>query len=213
MKQLSLPEKTVTAIRKRGIRRLVKQIIKCLLFWAISITAIFFTERQSKLLTWEALPIWFWGIVLLLLCFPVWKFGLFRCMVCPTFHGKLEKEKTETAFGNRNGIIKGMLFRAMGTTFIEVRIMTFRSEKGIPHRFTYSAARKVNFVRNYYRIGDEVYYPPFAEFPFNKSRAPSRPFCLCCGYIGAETEDNCPDCGVPFVKKSTSEDEQNSQSF
>lgn len=42
-------------------------------------------------------------------------------------------------------------------------------------------------------------HPRFARYPFNESRFPMSPFCLCCGHIGAAGEDKCPDCGAPLV--------------
>lgn len=213
MNKLNLPEATLKAIRKHGIRKLTRQIIKSLLFWAISMTVLFVTGSQNDLFNPTAHPIWFWGVFLILIAFPFWKWKLYQLFVCRKLYATVEGFKNRRTIGNEDGEYTGGLSGVgLNLHYIDFCAMFIRSDKGLRHRFT-AANEKAGFIRSIYEKGDRVFYPMFAAYPINLSRSPSRPFCVCCGYIGTEEEEVCPDCGVPFVKKSTSEDEQNSQSF
>ena len=56
-----LPQETAEAIRKKCRRGMVRNIIKTLIFYAVSMTILFLTERSNDLFTREAHPVWFWG--------------------------------------------------------------------------------------------------------------------------------------------------------
>ena len=73
-----LPEATAQAIQKRGKRLLVSRVLKCLVFYAVFMTILFVTERNNDLFTRETHPVWFWGIFVILVLLPLWKWKLYQ---------------------------------------------------------------------------------------------------------------------------------------
>lgn len=125
---------------------------------------------------------------------------MYQLIVCRKLYATVEGFKNRRAVGNEKGEDTGGLSRvSMNLHYIDVCTMVIRSDKGLRHRFT-AANEKAGFIRDNYEKGDRVYYPMFAAYPFNMSREPVRPFCLCCGYTGTIDETVCPNCDVPFVK-------------
>ena len=140
------------------------------------------------------------GVFLILVAFPFWKWKLYQFIVCRKMYGTVGDFKNKRALGNEDGEYTGWLpGGSLKLFYINVCTMTIRSDKGLRHRFT-AANEKAGFLRNNYQKGDRVFYPMFAAYPFNMSREPERPFCLCCGYTGTIDETVCPNCDVPFIK-------------
>ena len=197
-------------LKKRGLRILRKNIMKSLLFWGVSMTALFVTGSRSKLFNMQEQPVWFWGVFVILLAAPVLYFRFYRLFTCPEFSGMVIKLTNKTHFGGKTkdlgGFVDNMNASELGT--FEVCNVTVQDAKEKSHTFSFSRNEKVKFARSYYQVGDAVYHPRFAKYPFNESRLPSHPFCLCCGYIGAAGERECPDCGVPFVPDHMEETEK-----
>ena len=197
-------------LKKRGLRILRKNIMKSLLFWGVSMTALFATGSRSKLFNMQEQPVWFWGVFVILLAAPILYFRLYQLVTCPAFTGTVSKLTNKTHFGGKSqdvkGFVDGMNYSEMGR--YEICNVTVLDGKGKPHVFQFPRSEKTAFAWEYYQVGDVVSYPRFAKYPFNESRLPSHPFCLCCGYIGAAGERECPDCGVPFVPDHMEETEK-----
>ena len=197
-------------LKKRGHRILRKNIMKSLLFWGVSMTALFATGSRSKLFNMQEQPVWFWGMFVILLATPILYFRLYQLVTCPAFTGTVSKLTSKTHFGGKSqdvkGFVDGMNYSEMGR--YEICNVTVLDGKGRPHIFQFPRSEKTAFAWEYYQVGDVVSYPRFAKYPFNESRLPSHPFCLCCGYIGAAGERECPDCGVPFVPDHMEETEK-----
>ena len=197
-------------LKKRGLRILRKNIMKSLLFWGVSMTALFVTGSRSKLFNMQEQPVWFWGVFVILLAAPILYFRLYQLVTCPAFTGTVSKLTNKTHFGGKSqdvkGFVDGMNYSEMGR--YEICNVTVLDGKGKPHVFQFPRSEKTAFAWEYYQVGDVVSYPRFAKYPFNESRLPSHPFCLCCGYIGAAGERECPDCGVPFVPDHIEETEK-----
>ncbi len=195
-----LPEATAQAIQKRGKRLLVSRVLKCLVFYAVFMTILFVTERNNDLFTRETQPVWFWGIFVILVLLPLWKWKLYQLITCHNCYGTVERFRSRRAIGNEDGEYTGGLSGAgLNFRYIDACTMVVRSSKGWRHRFV-AYNEKANVIRSNYQVGDRVFCPMFAAYPFNISRAPERPFCLCCGYVGTQDETVCPACDIPFVR-------------
>lgn len=68
-----IPQETAQAIRKTCRRVLVRNLIKSLLFYAVSMAILFITGNSNDLFNSKAQPVWFWGVFLILAVFPFWK--------------------------------------------------------------------------------------------------------------------------------------------
>lgn len=195
-----IPQETAQAIRKKCRRVLVRNLIKSLLFYAVSMAILFITGNSNDLFNREAQPVWFWGVFLILVAFPFWKWKLYQLIVCRNLYATVEEVKSRRAVGNEDGEYTGGLSGVgLNLHYIDACTMVIRSDKGLRHRFP-ATNEKAGIIRSNYEKGDRVFYPMFAAYPFNMSREPERPFCLCCGYTGTADETVCPNCDVPFIK-------------
>ena len=207
---MKLSDQTERRIAALGKRKLVRNGIKSLLFWGVTMTALFVTGSRSKLFNMREQPVWFWGVFVILLAAPILYFRLYQLVTCPAFTGTVSKLTNKTHFGGKSQDVKGFVDNMNSSELgrYEVCNVTALDGKGRPHVFQFPRSEKTAFAWEYYQVGDVVSYPRFAKYPFNESRLPSHPFCLCCGYIGAAGERECPDCGVPFVPDHMEETEK-----
>lgn len=197
--QMKLPLDLSQELKKRGHRFLCKSIVGTMLFWGISMTAWF--VAGSSLFRMQAHPVLFWSVFGILLVLPVLHFGLYRLVAYPEVTGMVSKltggsPSAGKAQGIRDGADNTDSPDSGQCGDCEVTVL---DGKGKTHVFSLPRTEKTAFAREYYQVGDVVYHPRFARYPFNESRFPMRPFCLCCGHIGAAGEDKCPDCGAPLV--------------
>ena len=201
MKEPKMSQSMHTAIKKHGVQQLLVQIIKALAFCIVTIALLCFTEGNHGLLLREAYPNIFWSVTAFLIVVPILYFKFYRFLLRPTFRGTVTKIKNDSRLGGREGDIKGFIGRGhfveMGR--IDICFVTVQTERGRQHTFTYPR-EKAAFARAYYQIGDSVFCPAFANFPFSENRTPEKPICLCCGELATVDEDMCPKCNVPLVK-------------
>ncbi len=193
----------LTAIRKKGKKRLLKNILKTLVFYAIAMTILLVTGSQSKLFNWEAQPVWFWGVFAILLIFPIWKFRLYEPFLFPNFEGTVADIKSKVLLGGKKETAKGYIdisnISEMGR--VDVCTVIVKRQNRFSNRFVFSREAAV-FAREYYQVGDSVYHPLFAKYPYNSQNRTGKNFCINCGGIGSENESDCSLCGVPFAKIS-----------
>ena len=201
MKQITISENVIKGIRKKGIKKNVLNIIKVLIFYGIGMTILFLTESQNDLFTRYKTPIWFWGIFAIILIFPIWKFQLYK-LVNQNYHGKVIEVEHATRLGGKKEDMSGYIdisnIGEMGR--IDVCIVTVKSTHGICRKYVFTRDL-AQFAREYYQKGDQIFVPLFAEYPFNESRKVETSFCLFCGTQGDDRDNNCPKCGVLFIKK------------
>ena len=179
--------------------------MKSLLFWGVSMTALFATGSRSKLLNMREQPVWFWGVFVILLAAPVLYYKFYRLLTYPVFRGTVTELKNRRQYVSNDRCYNSR--RLINMSPEDTCILTVSDGKR-EYKIPFTMADKATFARENYQVGDAVYHPRFAKYPFNESRLPSHPFCLCCGYIGATGERECPDCGVPFVPDHMEETEK-----
>jgi len=205
MKQITLSEQIIQEIRQKGKKRLIWSIVKTLLVYGIGLTALFLTGGQSDLFNPTDSPIWFWSVFAIILIFPIWKFQIYKAFRF-AFRGEVVELENTTRLGGKKGEIEGYIRKGdiseMGR--IDVCVVTIKTANGSTRKYEF-LREDAQFARAYYQQGDSVFVPAFAEYPFNESREVEKSFCLYCGRMGDEHETNCPNCGVPFVKKEEKE--------
>ena len=192
---MKLPQNISLELKKRRHLILCKNLIKSAVFWGVSMTVLFVIGSRSKLFNMQTQPVWFWGVFAILLALPVLYFKFYQLATYPEVTGMVSKLESKTH--DIRGVADNMNRPELGR--FEVCEVTVLDEKGKTHVFPFPRTNQTAFAGEYYQVGDVVYYPRFAKCPFNESRLPPRPFCLCCGHIGAAGEHHCPDCGAPFV--------------
>ena len=188
----------IRKMKKKGIRKLIGSIIKSILFSGITITALFFIEssENNTLFTKETQPVWFWGVFVILLILPIWLFRLYRYALNPSFYGEVvEIKDSKTAnvnvavgYGNRVSEV------------VDTCIVIVKSKAGLTQRF-YFQRESASFARKFYRVGDRVYHYVFSDIPVNLSSESETKYCPCCGNLGADFEEECSACRVPFIEK------------
>lgn len=202
MKISDLTERKIAA---RGRQKTVRNGVKSLLFWGVTMTALFATGSRSKLFNMQEQPVWFWGVFVILLAVPILYFKFYRLLTYPVFRGTVTELKNRRQYVSNDRCYNSR--RLINMSPEDTCILTVSDGKR-EYKIPFTMADKAPFARENYQVGDAVYHPRFAKYPFNESRLPAHPFCLCCGYIGAAGERECPDCGVPFVPDHMEESEK-----
>lgn len=194
---------TKLAIRRRGLITLCKQIIKSLLFYLVTLTALFVTESNNYVFTREKQPIWFWGIFVILLLIPIIRYKFYLLPFTLGTYGHIEKIKSGNGMAPRRDRAVGIrgFWEGNMEHVVSYRI-TVKTNRGISLNFLFMR-EDAEFAMGYYREGDAVYLPPFAKYPYNLDRLPDRRFCFACGGFGMAHKDTCPLCGVPFDTRSS----------
>ena len=202
---MKLSNQTERKIAARGRQKTVRNGVKSLLFWGVTMTALFATGSRSKLFNMQEQPVWFWGVFVILLAAPVLYYKFYRLLTYPAFRGTVTELKNRRQYVSND---RGYNSRRLINMSPEDTCILIVSDGKREYKIPFTMADKATFARENYQVGDAVYHPRFAKYPFNESRLPSHPFCLCCGYIGATGERECPDCGVPFVPDHMEESEK-----
>ena len=202
---MKLSDRTERKIAAHGRQKTVRNGVKSLLFWGVTMTALFATGSRSKLFNMREQPVWFWGVFVILLAAPVLYFKFYRLLTYPVFRGTVTELKNRRQYVSND---RGYNSRRLINMSPEDTCILIVSDGKREYKIPFTMADKAMFARENYQVGDAVYHPRFAKYPFNESRLPSHPFCLCCGYIGAAGERECPDCGVPFVPDHMEETEK-----
>ena len=82
---MKLSDRTERKIEAHGRQKTVRNGVKSLLFWGVTMTALFATGSRSKLFNMQEQPVWFWGVFVILLAAPVLYFRFYRLFTCPEF--------------------------------------------------------------------------------------------------------------------------------
>ena len=202
---MKLSNQTERKIAACGRQKTVRNGVKSLLFWGVTMTALFVTGSRSKLFNMREQPVWFWGVFVILLAAPVLYYKFYHLLTYPVFRGTVTELKNRRQYVSNDRCYNSR--RLINMSPEDTCILTASDGKR-EYKIPFTMADKATFARENYQVGDAVYHPRFAKYPFNESRLPSHPFCLCCGYIGATGERECPDCGVPFVPDHMEESEK-----
>ena len=196
-------DQLVNSIRKSGIRELRKNIIKSAIFYAVSIVCLFLIESSNELLSRKDNPVVFWSIFVLVILIPIIRFRFYRLFFYCEYGEVTEiKNKRELGAKNKENERATAMYgdiTMMGT--IEVCVITVRTRRGTYREYTFSRDEMANFARASYQVGDTVFCPLFAKYPYNEMREPSRPFCLFCGELGEADSQVCKKCGGELWKK------------
>ena len=196
-------DQLVNSIRKFGVRKLRKNIIKSVAFYAVSIVCLFLIESSNELLSRKNNPVVFWSIFVLLILIPIIRYRFYRLFFYCEY-GEVTEIINKRVLGakkkeNESTILTYGQITMMGA--IEVCVITVRTRRGTYREYAFSRDEMANFARASYQVGDTVFCPLFAKYPYNEMREPSRPFCLFCGEIEESDSQACLKCGGELWKK------------
>ena len=202
---LQLSDTAICSIRKKGISKLCKQIIKSLLFYAVSLTLLFVVSRTNAVFTMEESPVTFWIIFGVLILLPLIRYGFYKLPFKMNMKGQVIEIKNDRRMApiekKSNYYAPGGALRT-ALTNVDACDIVVRSHHGLS--FTYTFLRNEAAVaRGYYVVGDEVMLPPWANFPVVISREIKCPVCPWCGCPGADMTAECEECGVIFIDEET----------
>ena len=193
-----LPEETLAAIRKAGRKRYLLQVVKVLVFWALTITALFLIGNQNKLFNWKTQPISMGIALAALILFPIWKFKLLEPLLLPTYRGTVTKIDNKVILDGKDEDVKAWgSAKINDLTRVDSSTVVVTRENGRTDRFVCKRDTAA-FARIYYRVGDPVFHPVFAKYPLACRRKTAHKFCIWCGGIGTSNETSCSACGIPF---------------
>ncbi len=191
------PEVIADATRK-GLRKCVRDIVKSVLFWGISLAILFFTAAQNPIFTWKSQPFWFSLVFLILLAIPILAWKPYRILTERDFRGTLVSYRNKRVVDSSVGGARGIIFNSRQLRAVDVYIIKVQDERGRTRTFTFKEAN-TEFARVYYQKGDVLFCPRLANLPFNESRPLPRPLCLWCGSIGSPNETECKCCRAPYA--------------
>lgn len=195
-----LSAEVLAAIRKAGVKRYFKQVLKVLAFWAVTITSLLIVADRNRFFNWEKQPISIGIAFAALVLFPIWKFKLLEPLLLPSYHGTVTKIENKVVIDGKDEDVKAWgVTKAAELVRVDQCTVVVTRENGRLDRFV-CKREAASFARYYYQIGDPVYHPVFAKYPFNCSRKAARKFCIFCGGIGTSNETVCSGCGVPFAQ-------------
>ncbi len=185
------------ACRVRGVRQCVGNLVKAVLFWAITLALLFITESQNDVFTRETQPFWFALILIVLILYPFVKWKPYRILLERDFRGTIVSYRNKRVMDHTGEDSRGPFFDRGKLGAVDVYIIHVVSESGQKRTFTIKRAN-TEFGRVYYQKGDVVRCPRFANLPFNESRPLPRPYCIWCGSIGSPNETECKCCHSPY---------------
>ena len=197
-------EQLFSDIRKNGVRELRKKLIKSVVFYMLSITCLFWLENQNELFTRKVNPVAFWCIFVFILLIPIAHFQFYKLILQGSYYGEVTEIKNKRVLAAKNGDNESATAMYGDITMmgkIDVCVVTVRSRHGIHHEYVFFRDEMANFARETYHVGEAVFHPLFAKYPYNESHEPSRPFCLFCGEIGDLDSQRCLKCGGELWKK------------
>ncbi len=194
----NLSPDVVEACRVRGVRQSVKNMVKSVLCWGITLTILFVTAAQNPIFTPRAEPFWFSVVFLILVAFPFLKWKPYRIFFEREFRGTLVSYRNKRVLDSTENGARGIRFNYRQARAVDVYIIRVQDENGRKRTFTIRGENTA-FGRVYYKTGDVLRCPRFAYFPFNESRPLPRPFCLWCGSIGSPNETECITCRAPYA--------------
>ena len=200
-----LSDIAIYSIRKKGVHKLCKEIIKCLLFYVVSLGLLFVVSHTNHVFTMEKSPIAFWIIFSVLILLPLIRYGFCKLPFKMKLKGSVIEIKNDRRMApietKSNYYAPGGALRT-ALTNVDACDIVIRSQRGLS--FTYTFLRNEAAVaRGYYVVGDEVMLPPWANFPVVISREIKCPVCPWCGCPGADMTAECEECGVIFIDEET----------
>ncbi len=200
-----LSDTAICSIRKKGISKLCRQIIKSLLFYAVSLSLLFVVSHTNDVFTMEVTPLAFWIVFSVLILIPLIRYEFYKLPFKMNMKGQVIEIKNDRRMApiekKSNYYAPGGALRTMLTN-VDACDIVVRSHRGLP--FTYTFLRdEAAVARGYYAVGDEVMLPPWANFPVVVSREIKCPLCPWCGCPGADTTAECEECGMIFTDEGT----------
>ncbi|MBO5511467.1 MAG: hypothetical protein J6K29_07035 [Clostridia bacterium] len=203
MKPTIITDEMIEKMKKKGIKSLIVNGVKSLLFYAILFSALFYIEgsEYNTLFTKESQPVWFWGVFVIILTAPIWMFKLYRLILNPTYYGEVTDVKISRTVDAR--VLTGYDRSIKGT--VDTCTVTVISKFDIEHHFTFRQEEAL-FAHDYFRVGDRVFHYVFSDIPVNLSNDRAAKYCPRCGTLGAECENVCAKCNIPFIQCTSKKD-------
>lgn len=201
MKEHFTPE-IKRAIEKRCTKIITKNIIKTIIFYVLCYSALLLGEQSNDLLSVEQQA--FWIIAVAILIAPLWLFQLHKLIIGPAFYGMVIDMNDAFLIDSKTRNSSKIVTRHDRQFMREVDscIVTVKSNIGLKYKFVFSREDAV-FARNYFSIGDQVYYNVFTKYPISTVKAPPKKYCFMCGEPCADFENECPHCKLPLIENQS----------
>ncbi len=194
----NLSSDVIESVRRHGLRKCGKDIIKSVLFWGIGLGALFATSAQTPFFTPASEPFWFALVILLITAIPIVWWRPYRILTVRDFRGTVVSYRNKRGVEPSESTARGVNVHPRLMNTVDVYIIKVQDARGRKRTFTFKRENAA-FGRVYNQKGDLLYVPRFSEIPFNESRPLPRPMCLWCGSIGASNEDRCTTCDSPYA--------------
>ena len=95
-------EELFADIRKKGIRRLVGQLIKSAVFYVISIISLFLLERYNDVFTRKTQPVVFWCVFAIIILIPILRYQFYNLIFNGSFFGEVTEIKNKRVLASKN---------------------------------------------------------------------------------------------------------------
>ncbi len=195
-----ISEEAVNSIRKRGLKIYAFDFLKSVTVSAILLVCLMTAGSRTPFLSPAKQPVGFYTLFVMSVILPATYWKLYRIFTRNDFKGKITSVKNIRDVGRKDVREEGRITLGGSGQLITIDNYTIVVTKGKNINYKFDFLRgKANFARDYFSVGDEIFYPAFAKYPINLSRYPKHPFCISCGYIGADNQKMCPECSIDFA--------------
>jgi len=200
-----LPQEIAVELKKKKKKFIVKSIIKTVIFYLLGFGFLLLSEQKSESFDRYSEPYLFWFLCILVLVLPVFLFNIYILVTRRSFKGKVVGMKNQVRMDLSEC---GMFLRANAARikYKDVCIVSFETEKGSNRRIVLENTEAV-LIRDYCKIGDEVYYSEFSKIPLKYHGIYEKKFCVCCGNTQRGEDTCCAKCKVPFYDEKANRDE------
>ena len=190
-------------ILRRERKKLIVQTVKACLFSGIMIALLIVSTQNSDVLNPHVQPIWYYGLITILILLPIWYYDLYRIFTVGFYGGTVvecqDTEKRKLVEKVNPDESAASMMRKLKK--VDCRVVIIRDDKGRPHKYHFKGRFDAAYARKIFLVGKRVErwfgakYPVPVEMPLN------RHFCFCCGLYAFNEHEVCPDCGCPYPDK------------
>ena len=185
-------------------KKYIVSLIKTVIFWAVALTALYFSGRNNDIFGPHTRPVPFYSVGLLLVLIPVFRYRLYRVFTRPSFIGVADGGKNGSTMAQRTDILIGI---HGGLEKVAIYTLSVISNRNRSYRFIFSAGMQSNYARECMKKGTRVRYAFGGRYPWSEETPPEYPFCPNCGAFGAINETHC-SCGCLYLQESSDKKER-----
>jgi hypothetical protein len=203
---MNIPSEIRAALEKRERDKMVRAIVKTLLFYLIAAGVLYgIAAQEGSKFSPTAFPVAFWMIVAAVVIAPLLRHRVWRYLRRREVGGTVVKKRDRTV--NVANTTPGRIrsFRAWDLWEADTVELTLQTERGWVRRVNVSRPDRAAHARAYYQIGDHLKVLRCAAVPFNEDRLPPHPLCLGCGFVAKDHEEYCGVCGLALLQERAEE--------